>query len=271
MSKLEKVVEIAWKKRYGIQQKSQGQVVPPEMSRIAEQDPAYTQTKVISLDSSHLEKHRLMMLIDDPKSVDCYNLLCTKLLQKTRDNGLNTIMVTSALEDEGKTITSINLAVSIAREVKQTVMLVDTDLRNPTIHHYLGCDGQKGLRDYLLDDEPLAKLLVNPGLARMVVLAAGKRLTGSTEILGSPKMEKLVEEMKRRYPERYVIFDCPPLLASPDALIFSSYVDGVILVVKAGKTPKDLISKAIELLHGKNIIGLVMNCVKESRRAYYYY
>ena len=268
MSKIEKAVEIARKNRHAIQQESQNQV-PPEMSRLSEQNPAYTQTKVISLDSSYLEKHRLMMLLNDPKAMDCYNLLCTRLLQKTRDKGHNSIMVTSALENEGKTITSINLAVSIAREVKQTVLLVDTDLRNPTIHHYLGCDGQKGLRDYLLADEPLAKLLINPGLAKMVILAAGKRLSGSTEILGSPKMEKLVEEMKRRYPERYVIFDCPPLLTSPDALIFSSYVDGIILVVEAGRTPRDQISKAIELLDGKNIIGLVMNCVRESRQAYY--
>lgn len=268
MSKIEKAVEMARNKRHATQQESQGQM-PPEMSRLADQDPAYAQTKVISLDRSHLEKHRLMMLIDDPKAVDCYNLLCTQLLQKTRDKGHNSIMVTSALKGEGKTITAINLAVSIAREVKQTVLLVDTDLRNPAIHHYLGCDGQKGLRDYLLADEPLAELLINPGLAKMVVLAAGKRLSGSTEILGSPKMEKLVEEMKRRYPERYVIFDCPPLLTAPDALIFSSYVDGVIFVVEAGKTPRDQISKAIELLDEKNIIGLVINGVREASRAYY--
>ena len=83
-------------------------------------------------------------------------------------------------------------------------------------------------------------------------------------------MEKLVEEMKRRYPERYVIFDCPPLLTVPDSLIFSSYVDGVILVVEAGRTPRDQIRKAIEMLEGRNIIGLVMNGVKEAKGAYYY-
>lgn len=260
MSKIEKAVEMARNKRHANQQESQCQV-PSEMPRLAEQCPAYTQTKVISLDRSHLEKHRLMTLLNKPKPVDCYNLLCTRLLQKTLNKGHNSIMVTSALEGEGKTTTAINLAVSIAREVKQTVLLVDTDLRNPSIHHYLGCDGQKGLRDYLLADEPLAELLINPGIAKMAVLAAGKRLEGSTEILGSPKMEKLVKEMKRRYPERYVIFDCPPLLNAPDALIFSSYVDGVIFVVEAGITPRDQISKAIELLDGKNIIGLVMNAI----------
>jgi len=259
---------MAKKKRDATQQESQDQV-PPEMARLGEQDPVYTQTKEISLDRGHLEKHRLMTFLNNPEAVDSYNLLCTQLLQKTRDKGHNTIMVTSALKGEGKTITAINLAVSIARAVKQTVLLVDTDLRNPTLHHYLGCDGQKGLRDYLLADEPLAELLVNPGIAKMVVLAAGKPLSDSTKILGSPKMEKLVEEMKRRYPERYVIFDCPPLLTAPDALIFSSYVDGVIFVVEAGKTPRDQIREAIELLDGKNIIGLVMNGVKEARRAYY--
>ena len=243
--------------------------MPPEMLRLGEHDPVYAQTKVISLDRGHLEKHRLMTFLNNPKAVDRYNLLRIQLLKKTFDKGHNTIMVTSALKGEGKTITAINLAVSIARAVKQTVLLVDTDLRNPTLHHYLGCDGQKGLRDYLLADEPLAELLVNPGLAKMVVLAAGKPLSGSTEILGSPKMEKLVKEMKRRYPERYVIFDCPPLLTVPDALMFSSYVDGIIFVVEAGRTPRDQISEAIELLAGKNIIGLVMNGVRETHRSYY--
>ena len=266
----EKAVERAKKKRHAGQNHAHGQRPLEVLPRPAEQAPVYTKTKVISLDRDHLESQRLMTFLDDPEAMDCYSLLRTQLLQRTRDKGHNTIMITSVVEGEGKTITAINLAVSIAREVKQTLLLVDTDLRNPKIHHYMGCDGEKGLCDYLLGDVPLEELLFNPGLAKMVVLPAGKRSSGSTEILGSPKMEKLVEEMKTRYPERYVIFDCPPLLTVPDALVFSSYVDGVILVVEAGKTPRDQIQKAIELLDGRNIIGLVMNASKEPRQAYYY-
>lgn len=268
MSKIEKAVERAKNQRLYTQQTSPVQETP-EAPRAAH-DPVYAHTRVISLDRGHLEKNRVMTLLDDPGAVDCYNLLRTQLLQRTRDKGHNSIMVTSVVDGEGKTITAINLAVSIAREVKQTVLLVDSDLQNPKIARYLGWNGNEGLSDYLVSDVPVAELLINPGIAKMVVLPAGKPLSGSTEILGSPKMEKLVEEMKCRYPDRYVIFDCPPLLTVSDALVFSSYVDGVILVVEAGKTPRDQIRKAIELLDGRNIIGLVMNAVKETKKAYYY-
>lgn len=269
MSKIEKAVERAKKKRLLSQQETQAQV-PSEVSIPQEQGPSYTQTKVVSLDRNHLEEHRLMTILEHPEAKDCYNILRTQLLQRTRDKGHNTIMITSVVDGEGKTITAINLAVSIAREINRTVLLVDTDLRNPKIHDYLGCDTEKGLSDYLRRDVSMAELLVNPGLAKIVVLPAGKPLIGSTEILGSPRMEKLVKEMKARYPDRYVIFDCPPVLNVPDSLVFSSYVDGVILVVEAGRTPRGQIRKALELLEHKNIIGLVMNRVKEAQRAYYY-
>jgi exopolysaccharide/PEP-CTERM locus tyrosine autokinase len=222
------------------------------------------------LDRSRLAKHRLLALLDDPEAVNCYNLLRTQLLEKTRQKVHNTIVITSVVDGEGKTVTAINLAACMAREVKQTVLLVDADLRNPKIHEYLGCTVEKGLTDYLLNDVPLAELLVNPGLAKMVVLPTGKRLSGSTDILGSPKMEDLVAELKRRYPERYVIFDCPPVLTAPDALIFSSYVDGVILVVEAGRASREQIHKAVEVLEGRNILGLVMNKSKDARGTYYY-
>lgn len=270
MSKIEKALERAKRMRDAGQEEAHGRAPVEVSGRLYEHEPVYTRTRVISPDRGHLEKHRVMTLLDEIEIIDYYNLVRTQVLQRTREKGHNTIMVTSVADGEGKTITAINLAVSIAREVKQTVLLVDTDLRNPKIHYYLGCNSEKGLSDYLLDDVPVSELLINPGLAKMVVLPAGKPLSGSTEILGSPKMEKLVEEMKRRYPERYVIFDCPPVVAVPDALVFSSYVDGVILVVEAGRTPRNQIRRAVELLEGRNIIGLIMNKVREARQGYYY-
>jgi exopolysaccharide/PEP-CTERM locus tyrosine autokinase len=269
MSKIEKALERAKKMRHEGQQQTQEQR-PVEVPRLQDHRPVYTKTRVVSPGTGHLQRHRIMTLINDPEVMDYYNVLRTQVLHRTRPNGHNTLMVTSVLAGEGKTITAINLAVSIAREVKQTVLLVDTDLRNPKIHEYLDCNMGKGLSDYLQGDVSVAELLVNPGLANMVVFPAGKPLHSSTEILGSPKMERLVEEMKRRYPERYVIFDCPPVLTVSDALIFSSYVDGVILVVEAGRTSRDQIRKAVELLEGKNLVGLVMNKAEGTPHGYYY-
>jgi exopolysaccharide/PEP-CTERM locus tyrosine autokinase len=235
-------------------------------------EPISEETEAISLDRTCLEKNRLMTLLDDPEVLDYYNLLRTQVLWKTRTKNHKTIMVTSALDGEGKTITAINLAASIAREVKHTCLLVDTDLRHPRIHHYLGCGMRKGLVDHLLNDAPIAELLLNPsGLEKMVVLPAGKPLYGSTELLGSPKMQELVEQMKTRYQERFVIFDSPPVLAVPDALVFSACVDAVILVVEAGKTSSHQILRAIKLLEGRNILGLVMNKADKVGLQYGYY
>jgi exopolysaccharide/PEP-CTERM locus tyrosine autokinase len=270
MSKIERALERAKKMRQEGQPQVQDEGLVAEMPSLQGQEPVYTKTQVMSPDKGHLEKNRVMTLLDNPEVMDQYSLLRTQILQRTRQEGHNTIMVTSVLEGEGKTVTAINLAVSMAREVNQTVMLVDTDLRHPKIHKYLGLNVDKGLSDYLQTDVSVAELLVNPGLAKMVVLPAGKALRRSTEILGSPKMKRLVEEMKRRYPERYVIFDCPPVLSVADALVFSSYVDGVILVVEAGRTPREQISKAVELLEDANIIGLVMNRAEVSSYGYYY-
>ena len=265
MSAIEEAVERAKKHRLAIRKGVAG-----EVSRSAPVfeggEPEYTQTRVIPLRKSHVERHRLPALLGDPEALDAYNLLRTQLLEKTRVKGHNVIMITSVLEGEGKTLTAINLAASIARGAKQTVLLVDTDLRKPRAQYYLGLSAVKGLSDYLRENVPLTELLINPGLPRMVLLCAGKPLSGSTDILGSQRMERLVKEMKRRYPERYVIFDCPPILASPDALVFSSYVDGIILVVESGRTPEEKIRKAVGLLEGKNLVGLVMNKGDEVRR-----
>lgn len=269
MSKIEKALERAKEMRYESQRQVQDRK-SAEVSDLQGQKPVYTKTKVVSTDRGHLQRHRIMTLIGDPEATDHYNVLRTQILHRTRSKGHNSLMVTSVLDGEGKTITAINLAASIAKEMKQTVLLVDADLRNPRIHEYLGCNTQKGLSDYLLGDVSVAELLVNPGVAKMVVLPAGKPVKGSTEIVGSSKMEKLVREMKLRYPERYVIFDCSPVLAVSDALILSSHVDGVILVVEAGRTSRDQIRKAVELLEGRNLVGLVMNKAEVISRGYYY-
>lgn len=269
MSKIEKAVQKAKKKRDENQREDLGKV-SLEAAGADKSAPLYNQTKSVLLKNSHLEKSRIITHLNDPRIMNSYNLLRTQVLQRTRDKGYNTIMVTSVVSGEGKTITAINLAASIAKEVQHTVLLVDTDLRNPKIQNYLGCNSSKGLSDYILNNVSISELLINPGFGKMVVLPAGKPFSGSTEILGSPMIKKLVQEMKTRYPDRYVIFDCPPVLTMPDSIIFSSYVDGIILVVESGKTSRNQIRKAIELLDGKNILGLVMNKGKEIEQSYYY-
>jgi non-specific protein-tyrosine kinase len=177
-------------------------------------------------------------------------------------------MVTSANRYEGKTFTSINLGVSIAHELDKTVLLVDADLKKPTKKHndfakdFFRTHLEKGLSDYLLNGTEIPELLINPGIERLVLLPGGKSLPNSTEVLGSPRMEQLVREMKSRYADdRIIIFDTSSVLTSADPLVLSRFVDGILLVVEEGRTRTDQLQKTVELLKDRPIIGTIINKV----------
>ena len=181
-------------------------------------------------------------------------------MHRLRENDWNVLGVTSPDQGEGKTLTAVNLAVSLAMETTQTVLLVDANLRNPSVHEVFGLDDCPGLADYLLDNQPLEDLLVHPGIGRFVLLPGGRAISNSTEILTSPKMLALVEELKHRYPSRIVIFDLPPLLHTADVLAFSPYTDALLLVVEEGKTTVDEVRRALSLVKdSRPVLGTVLN------------
>jgi exopolysaccharide/PEP-CTERM locus tyrosine autokinase len=191
---------------------------------------------------------------------EAYNLLRTQILQRFKENNWNVLAVTSPGKGEGKTLTAINLAISIAREVDYTVLLVDANLRHPWMLEHFGLAPQPGLSDYLVDDVPIAELLIQSGrLEHLVLLPGGKPLENSAEMLNSPKMSQLVSDLKSRYRSRIIIFDLPPVLTSADALAFSPYVDAALLVVEEGRTQKADVERTVELLSTTNIVGTVLN------------
>jgi capsular exopolysaccharide synthesis family protein len=212
-----------------------------------------------------LREKRIVATNDLSIPANAYRILRTQVLQRMQANGWNTLAITSPGENEGKTLTAINLAISLAKEVTFTVLLVDANLRQPTVHEYFGLDLQPGLSDYLVHDRPLSELLINPaGLDRFVLLPGGQPLANSSEMLNSPKMARLVEDLKTRYPKRIVLFDLPPLLSSSDALAFSPYVDAALLVLEDSKTQVEDAQHASNMLEKTPIVGTVLN---KSRRA----
>jgi protein-tyrosine kinase len=127
------------------------------------------------------------------------------------------------------------------------------------------------LVDYVLDNCPIKEMIVWPGVEKMTFISGGKTLQGSSELLGSPKMKELVAEMKTRYPDRYVIFDVPPVLSAADALAFAPLVDHVVMVVKAGDTPLPDIKEALKMLPQEKILGIVLNRHVSVKPYYYHY
>lgn len=224
--------------------------------------PEYRNTKVESIPDRILERFRILTDFSPSQCKDSYDYFCTQVLQRTREKGWNSLMVSSSYPGEGKTLTAINLALSISREVHQTALLVEANFRNPKICTYFGLEEERsGLSDYLVNGSNLSELFFSPGVEKMVVLPTGKKVSSTKNFLGSPKMKDLVQELKNKYPDRYVIYDCPHVLEMPDTLIFSSYVDAVILVVEAGKTPGYDIANAVQTLkdRGVNIVGMILN------------
>lgn len=220
----------------------------------------YTRTRSLDVPLSVLRQRRVMAAYDKGPFVDAFKILRTQVMHRLRENNWNVLGVTSPGHGEGKTLTAVNLAVSLAMETAQTVLLVDANLRNPGIHEVFGLDDCPGLADYLLDNQPLEDLLVHPGIGRFVLLPGGRAVSNSTEILTSPKMLALVEELKHRYPSRIVIFDLPPLLHTADVLAFSPYTDALLLVVEEGKTTAEEVQCALSLVkNSRPVLGTVLN------------
>ena len=232
---------------------------------------AYDETKVIKIDPDELAERRVIAgLKSDPRSTP-FRMLRAQVLQQLREHNWNTLAVTGATQNAGKSFVAANLSVSVALELNQTVLLVDLDLRKPSLHKYFGFEPEYGLLDYIKNDEPIKNVLVNPGIERLVILPGKGSTDEASEIISSPKMIRLIEEMKSRYKSRIIIFDLPPLLSVDDAWVLLPYVDAGLLVVENGNNTEEEISKSLQILQRTNFIGAVLNKADEENTNYYYH
>lgn len=234
-------------------------------------DPAHGALKTdstISVNSPYL------VSFSDPASpvTEEYKKLKSIIMNLTNSDGFNnTLMVTSTLGGEGKSITALNLAISLAQEYDHTVVLVDTDLRRPMVHNYLGIRSEPGLSDCLLNGVDVSNALVKTGIGKLSVLPAGTRVSNPVELISSSRMKDFIKELKSRYPDRYVIIDTPPVLHFAEAHAIGSVVDGVIFVVREGYVPVNHLKEALNILKGTNILGAVYNDVDVNRYSSYYH
>jgi len=181
-----------------------------------------------------------------------------------RANDWSSVAVTSVRPTNSKSIATINLALTIAAELDKTALLIDADLGAPRLDALFGLAPRKGLSDYLLENVPLKELILNPGIEHLVVLPAGRAISNSAELLATHASTRLIEELKGRYPERYIIFDAPSVLTA-DGLSLFEKVDAVLLVVERNVTTKEDLQECAELLQPFNLIGSVL-CEAPSER-----
>lgn len=270
MSRIERALEKALNIRRPSMDPGRSAIGPTTFSKC---DPSVFEVCEGGVDPSVVNRH--LVSITDPNSTAAeeYRRLRAKILRATEANYLNTIMVTSSQSGEGKTMTAINLAISIAREIDHTVLLVDADLRKASIHKYLGLNPKAGLSDYLQFRAELSDILIKTGIGKLVLLPAGNPPESPSELISSERMRILIRELKFRYRDRYIIIDSSPLLMTAESLSLCNYTDGIIFVVQADRTSMKTATQAASLLKGHNVLGTVFNDVPKhlAKNLYPYY
>lgn len=232
------------------------------------QAPVYSESKNVSINIDTAIKNHCIAVADSFEETNYYKVLRTQLRHLGKQEKWNTVMVTSASPNEGKTVTSINLAATFAREYNHTVLLVDADLRMQMIHRYLGYDSSLGLLDYLNGNAEMKDIITWPGIDKFTIISGERVVEDSSEIISSPRMQSLMEELKHRYEDRFVIFDAPPILGVADALAFAPLVDCIVVVVGAGVANRNDLKKALDLLPKEKIAGFVLNRHKGPNKLY---
>ncbi|MDO6425478.1 XrtA-associated tyrosine autokinase [Thalassotalea sp. 1_MG-2023] len=237
-------------------------------------------TNILNIDKSGLTTKGYLIDTGARKSIkDEFRQIKRKLLNNAFGvaskmlNHPNLVMISSAKPNEGKTFVAINLALSIALEQDKTVLLVDADVLRPSINRELGVEQTEGLIEFLLDpDKDVSEVIFNTNIDKLKIIPAGNPHHLSNELLASEKMAALANELANRYPDRVVIFDCPPLVGVTETLVLANLMGQALIVVEESKTSIANIKEATESLNEDLAVGLVLNkAIRSHKDLYGYY
>jgi protein-tyrosine kinase len=222
------------------------------------------------LDSDVMERNRVLPGVSDQAALRAYKILRTRLLQRMTANQWHSLAMTSPASEQGKTLTAINLAVTLAQDPNTWVFLVDLDLQRPQVGKQMGMSVERGLNHYLLGTAEIDQVIYDPGIPRLSVIPNLQAFEHSSESLSGPRMLELLRFLEAEVPRRVVIFDMPPMLLADDVITFAPHVDGVLLVVSEGLTTRATVQKSKELLKEMNLMGVVLNRSAERDDSGYY-
>jgi Mrp family chromosome partitioning ATPase len=220
----------------------------------------YTYTRVVPANPEHLESQRIVSPGARGPAAAGFRMLRTQVLQRMAAHRWRTLAMFSPSQGEGRTTTAVNLALHIANDHDHTVLLVDLDLRRPSVASTFGFAPERGVEDVLAGTAEVRDCLFHPdGCDRLVVLPARQPVSHSSEVVAGVRCRELVAELRARYEERIVIFDLPPVLTTDDALAFSRHAECGLMVAVEGRTRREDLARAIEVLHETPIVGTLLN------------
>lgn len=241
-----------------------------DASEIGLTDTVVFKPPVRELDEAQRERERILFAGAAGTAGAPYKMLRTQVMRRLAELNANTLAVMSASNGDGKTLTAINLAIAIAAQTGHTALLVDLDLRNPSVHRRLGIEPTAGIEQCLEHGRPVYEAMVKiAGYERLTVMPACAAVANSSELLASQRTREVVQELRSRYFNRILIFDLPPVLLTDDALAFSQHIQAGLFVVAEGKTARNEVVRSLQLLHKLPIVGTVLNRSQEGSGGYY--
>jgi polysaccharide chain length determinant protein (PEP-CTERM system associated) len=216
-------------------------------------------------------RFRPLITLQEPDSLitEQYRILYTKISQLTKGTPQTIFAISSSIKGEGKTITSLNLALVMARDFGKKVLLIEGDLKNPAIARYLQLKPQTGMIDILLKKADFQSTILTFALENLSVLPVVKSVQNSSSVLSSQELNMLISILKEKYD--FILIDCPPILSLPDMNIIEKLVDGILFVVRTERTPRDAVKTAINSLGSDKIVGIILNDAKQASSQYYHY
>ena len=215
------------------------------------------------------DSHPIVALKKESPAAEQYKIL----REQVKQSGMASFSITSPVKRDGKTTVAVNLAAALSLDYEGRVLLIDADLRAPGVHKYFDVPQSPGLTDYLGSSSKmnLKNLVQETFLPGLRVLSSGKPSHLASELLAKERMRQIIHEAQAQFPGHCVIIDSPPILSTPDPLVIARYVDGVLVVVRAGKTPRDYLTKAIQSINSSKVVGIVLNGADLGLSSKYYY
>jgi capsular exopolysaccharide synthesis family protein len=224
-------------------------------------------------DLRNLKECPLVALETQSPAAEQYKILREQVRKICNERKANVILVTSAIKSDGKTKITANLAAALALDYNEQILIIDADMRSPSLWSYFGVKSVPGLSAFLASNsetEPM-KYVQETFVHGLSILTAGKPSINASELLTTEKMNRLIESLRRNFPSHRILIDSAPVLSTPDPLVLSRHVDGIVMVVRAGHTPRAYVSKAIKSLDAKQLIGVILNGAELGIASKYYY
>jgi exopolysaccharide/PEP-CTERM locus tyrosine autokinase len=252
-----------------IEPAEKGEVVPKVRPIVDKYElPEITQA---NFKPSKIDPALVSLLRPESFEAEQFRMLRSNLLFPLKGQTPRTILVTSSVPGEGKTFISTNLAVTLALDIQTHVLLIDCDIRKPAVHRRFGYHNVTGLSEYLAGNMGVTSLLLNTNVTKLKILPGGKPPKNPSELLSSKRMSDLLDEVKNKYPDRYIIIDSPPPKLTAETNVLSRRVDAILIVAKYGKTRREDIDELVSKFGKEKIMGIIVNWFNLRASRYYGY